>query len=170
MKIIKDLSAIEKQSLSMGKENWDFLSFLGDIGESAELNKLFISIMSQLNREIECTQCGNCCRHNIPVLDRKDIDRLSTCLQLSNDEITAEYLHKFTAKDLYIMNRVPCPFLKDNICSVYEERFDSCRVYPQLFSYSNVVSTGNLIRNTGICPIIFNFYEILKKKLKFRDT
>ncbi|MDY6788154.1 MAG: YkgJ family cysteine cluster protein [candidate division WOR-3 bacterium] len=170
MKTIKDLSEIEKQSLSMENRNWDFLSFLRNIGESAELNKLFISIMSQLEGVIDCTQCGNCCRHNIPVLDKKDIERVSACLQLSNDEFTAEYLHKFTERDLYIMNRIPCPFLKDNVCSVYEERFESCRIYPQLLSYSNVASTGNLIRNTAICPIIFNFYEILKEKLKFRDT
>jgi len=170
MKIIKDLSEIEKQSLSMESRNWDFLSFLRDIGESAELDKLFISIMSQLEDAIECTQCGNCCRHNIPVLDKKDIERVSVRLQLSNDEFTAQYLHKFTGKDLYIMNRIPCPFLKDNVCSVYEERFESCRVYPQLLSYNNVVNAGNLIKNTGICPIIFNFYENLKEKLKFRDT
>ncbi|MFO8062888.1 MAG: YkgJ family cysteine cluster protein [bacterium] len=170
MKIIKDLAVIEKQSLSLENQNWEFLSFLRDIGESDELNNIFSSILSDLEGLIECTLCGNCCRHNIPVLDRQDIERVSVRSKLSTEEFTAQYLHKFTGRDLYIMNRVPCPFLQDNTCSVYEERFDSCRVYPQLSSYSNVVNAGNLIRNTGICPIIFNFYEKLKEKLKFRDT
>lgn len=168
--LLKNIDEISKISRLQEIENWDFLSFLRDIGESVELDKVFISIMSQLNNEIDCSQCGNCCRQNLPVLDNRDIERISESIGIGTDDFINEYLHKFTGKDVYIMNRIPCPFLKGNVCSVYEERFDSCRVYPQLLSYSNIVSVGNLIRNTAICPIIFNFYEKLKEKLNFRDT
>jgi hypothetical protein len=63
---------------------------------------------------------------------------------------------------------LPCPFLIDKKCSVYDSRPDDCRSYPHLHKNEFLSRLFGVIDNYSICPIVFNVYEELKYKLHFR--
>ncbi|KPA10890.1 Fe-S-cluster oxidoreductase, partial [Candidatus Magnetomorum sp. HK-1] len=60
----------------------------------------------------------------------------------------------------------PCPFLKNNNCSIYGYQPDSCRYYPHLHKDEFAARTIGVIENYEVCPIVFNVFERLKKELK----
>jgi uncharacterized protein len=62
----------------------------------------------------------------------------------------------------------PCPFLKDNRCSVYEDRPADCSGYPYLYAPDFVFRTIGMIERTHTCPIVYQVMEDLKKSLGFR--
>jgi Fe-S-cluster containining protein len=69
----------------------------------------------------------------------------------------------------YVLNELPCPFLKDNLCSNYECRPQDCRSYPHLHKGGFVSRLWGVVENYGVCPIVFNVYERLKTELWHHD-
>jgi Fe-S-cluster containining protein len=61
----------------------------------------------------------------------------------------------------------PCPFLKDNRCSVYEERPADCKSYPYLYEPAFASRTIGMIERTSTCPIVFEVMEELKRETGF---
>ena len=61
----------------------------------------------------------------------------------------------------------PCPFLKDNLCSIYEDRPAECSGYPYLYKPDFVVRTLAMVERTFTCPIVYEVMEELKKSLDF---
>jgi Fe-S-cluster containining protein len=57
----------------------------------------------------------------------------------------------------------PCPFLKENRCSVYDERPADCSGYPYLYEPEFVFRTMGMIGRTFTCPIVYEVMEELKK-------
>ncbi len=169
MEIISNLEIIEQKAKEKENENWEFLSFLKNIDNKNKLVILAQNIYKDIEKQIDCTSCGNCCKNNILVMDENDINRFLLIIDKNKEEYKKEYLHYYKSQNIYIMNRVPCPYLKDNKCSIYEYRANSCRVYPELKTFEHIISIGNIIKNTSICPIIYNFYEFLKIETGFRN-
>jgi len=68
-----------------------------------------------------------------------------------------------------IMNTIPCHFLSDSKCTIYEKRFNECREFPHLHKPNfNDRLFGTLI-HYSICPIIYNVVEQLKIETDFFD-
>lgn len=68
---------------------------------------------------------------------------------------------------LMIINTIPCHFLSDSKCTIYENRFNECRAFPHLDKPNfNDRLFGTLI-HYSICPIIYNVVEQLKIKMQF---
>jgi hypothetical protein len=67
----------------------------------------------------------------------------------------------------YTTNTTPCPFLKDNLCSVYEDRPAECSGYPYLYEPEFVSRTLGMLERTFACPIVYEVLEDLKKSLGF---
>ena len=61
----------------------------------------------------------------------------------------------------------PCPFLKDNLCSVYEDRPNDCSGYPYLYEPEFVSRTLAMIERTFTCPIVYRVMEEQKRSLGF---
>lgn len=164
MKVIVDLDEIRELSRSREGENWAFIEFLRENSNNFQLQDLIAESADAAFDIIDCTQCGNCCRENLPLLTDTDIARISGHLHMNRDEFESQYLHYYRQYDVFLMNRVPCPFLEGKRCTVYEARFDSCRAYPEIRELRHILAKGNIMKNMSVCPIIFNFYEILKEK------
>ncbi len=169
MEFIKDLVLIKKNALSNEKENWNFIEYLKKLDEN-NVVKISIDIYNEIKDFIKCTDCGNCCKENIPILDNYDISKIAKHLNCSKDDFINKYLNKHNKYNIFLMNQIPCPFLNSNVCSVYNARFASCRAYPELTDIENILSIGNIIKNSSICPIIYNFYEILKNRTTFNKS
>ena len=84
-------------------------------------------------------------------------------------ELRARYLETDQESAKYITRELPCPFLKDNLCTIYDVRPSVCAGYPHLHrNFRNRL--WQTIDNAETCPIVFNVLERLKRRLGFRDT
>ena len=65
-----------------------------------------------------------------PVFNEQDIDRMSEGLGITGEEFKSEYLK--LEDNCLVFKQKPCPFLKGNICTMYEFRTEECRSFPHL--------------------------------------
>lgn len=171
MKVEIDLEKIKLIGKQKEDENWRFRSYLKELDiEEEELDSIVHSINDDVSSQIDCTKCANCCKVFDSVLDEEDVIKLSSGLNLNKDEFKKAYLvESQEEKDCYNFIKVPCPFLKDNKCSVYENRPKDCQSFPHLHKEEFLTRLIGVIQNYSICPIVFNVYEQLKKELWHRD-
>lgn len=114
--------------------------------------RAFQNVVLEVSKRIDCTTCARCCKTLVPGFSDEDIDRIAKHLSLSRKEFIQYYLRKRDKKE-YEMRQVPCLFLKDNKCSLYDVRPTVCKSYPKLSTKSN---SYEVVSNTRICPIVFN--------------
>lgn len=116
--------------------------------------------------KIDCLMCGNCCRTTGPMLQPKDISRLSKRLKLSEKSFFDSYLRIDEDGD-FVFKSMPCPFLgDDNFCSVYDDRPKACRAFPHT-DQKGQADIANLTRkNVRICPAVSRIFQSLSKVKK----
>jgi uncharacterized protein len=95
-----------------------------------------------------------------------EADLLSTKLKISRTAFDELYLEK-GMHGLNIINTIPCHFLNDNKCTVYEHRFEGCREFPALHLPHFNKRLFTHFMHYGRCPIIFNVIEQLKATHSF---
>ena len=65
-----------------------------------------------------------------------------------------------------VLQEAPCAFLaNDNTCFIYQVRPRACSEYPHTDRRKFHQITDLTLRNTEICPAVFNIVENLKKRL-----
>jgi len=81
-------------------------------------------------RYAPCAGCRyNCCKSNDITVDLFASIALAKRLNLSLEEFASQYL-KLNADATYPeFKRRPCPFLQENLCTVYSDRALICRLY-----------------------------------------
>ena len=171
MEIEKDLKIIESVAREKDDENWEFRSFLKqhDYGID-KLDAIVHRITDEVSAKIDCTQCGNCCKHMRPILDEDDLLRFGAGLKISADELRGKYIIQDTDNPSeYKFNTLPCPFLSGTMCTNYEFRPKSCASYPYLHKDEFVFRLLGVVENYSCCPIVFNVYEKLKDELWHDD-
>jgi Fe-S-cluster containining protein len=126
----------------------------------AETDALFSRLYQEVSREIDCTQCANCCVHQSPRLQVEDIERLSRRLGHERRELEKTLLREDA--NGFMFARQPCPLLEGKLCSCYEDRPEDCRSYPHLDKPGRVWSLMSIIGNAEVCPIV---YEVLERAL-----
>ena len=167
MDIGKGLHIIERVAKEKEEENWKFRSFLKQLDiEVEKLDAIAHQITADVTSQIDCTECGNCCKHDRPELDTDDIARFATGLRITIAKFQYEYLTQDEdAGSNQVFNSVPCPFLENNMCTNYEYRPKACASYPHLDKDEFVFRLWSVVENYAICPIVFNVYNQLKKEL-----
>ena len=136
-------------------------------GNSTQIDKVVHELFDFYSSNIDCTKCGNCCRVMKPQILKKDLKSLSLVTNLTLDEFKKEYTQIDEDGDMSF-NKLPCPFLKDLKCSVYDCRPNDCRSYPHLHKKDFISRLYGVIDNYSVCPIVFNVFEDLKFRLHFR--
>jgi len=161
-----DLRKIKNIARKKEDQNWEFRTFLK--GYSTEdLDLIVHSINDRVLSQIDCKNCGNCCREIYPSFDLQDLQKIAQAMQLSQDQFKDKYLKTDKEPGRFVTKVKPCPFLKNNICTQYENRPKSCQSYPHLDKSDFVFRLIGVISNYEICPIVFNVYEALKKEIKY---
>src|SRR5215472_16336411 len=169
-----DLIQIRTLAREKEDENWRFREFLKrkcDL-RSEEIDRRVFETSRRVWAGIECTSCANCCRQVRPSVSEEEVDRLARRLGMQRQQFIESYLEATEAcsEKPWQTCTLPCPFLKDNRCSVYEDRPADCSGYPYLHAPEFVSRTIGMIERTGTCPIVFQVMEDLKKSLGFRPT
>ena len=159
-----DLEAIARYGKTREDENFRFRTFLKG-RNSDEIDKIVHRLNRDISNQIDCTSCGYCCLKLKPCMTDQDINRLSTWLNLSPDQIRDNFIENDEGEQYF--NKLPCSFLNDKKCSIYEDRPEDCRSFPHLHKEGFNFRLLGVIQNYSICPIVFNVFEGLKKELNF---
>ena len=100
----------------------------------------------------------------------QDTEQLAAGAYISVDELLDTVIDREQAAKVGewgVFRQSPCSFLqKDNLCSVYTHRPESCRAYPvftPLFRYM----IGDILGGVGICLIIYHLIERLQNELNW---
>jgi Fe-S-cluster containining protein len=161
------LSLISDLSLENFDQNERFKNYLKNT-EIAGLDSLVHRLNSEVSAQINCQECGNCCKTLMIVVTEKEAERVSNSLQINRTDFDHQYLEK-GGHELMLMNCMPCSFLKNNSCTIYENRFEGCREFPALHLPDFNKKLFSHFMHYGRCPIIFNVIERLKMELNFEN-
>ena len=166
-----DLVQIRQQAERKEDENWKFRQFLKtQCGLDAdEIDGRVFAATRRVWAGIDCTKCANCCREVKPGFSEEEVDRLARRLEMTRERFIETYLERSEpgSKTPWTTRTTPCPFLKDNLCSVYEDRPADCSGYPYLYKPDFVFRTMAMVKRTFTCPIVYEVLEELKKSLGF---
>jgi uncharacterized protein len=164
--IVKDLDFIRKRSKKMEDQNWRFRSYL-KMKDDDKIDSLVKPIYEFVRNNIDCKECGNCCRELRPVLTSKDIKKFEKDFGLTKNEVIDKYSETDEYNELRLKAN-PCVFLDSNECTIYQNRPEDCESYPHLHKKHFTSRLIGIIENTEVCPIVYSVYEELKMKMKFR--
>jgi Fe-S-cluster containining protein len=137
--------------------------------EPGEIDQRVFEATRRVWAGIDCTTCANCCREMKPTFSEEEVDRLARRLRMARQQFIETYLAHSEAGsgNPWQTRKTPCPFLKGNLCSVYEDRPGDCSGYPYLYRPDFVFRTLGMIARTFTCPIVYEVMEELKKSLRF---
>ncbi len=126
-------------------------------------------LMQELHDEeflkTDCLTCANCCKTTSPIFTEKDISRISKYLKMKERNFVDQYLQR-DEDDFMVLKEAPCTFLdSDNTCFIYDVRPKACSEYPHTNRRKFIQITNLTLKNTEVCPAVFNIVEELKKKL-----
>lgn len=128
-----------------------------------KMDKEIHALHREVCAEIDCLECGNCCRTLGPMILPNDVDQMCKSLRIKPSVFIEKHLNTDEDGDM-VFRSMPCPFLgKDNYCAVYENRPKACREYPHT-DRKNFYQIYELsIKNASVCPIVFTVLERLKE-------
>lgn len=135
------------------------------------VERRFRRLAGEIEDQIDCTECANCCRVATTKLMKRDIEKLSRHLGIT----PAQFLAEFTVEDQEegtILRRTEsgCVFLDGNHCSVYEARPGTCVDFPHLVRGAGSIASRmwQFIDRACYCPIVYNALEAYKEETRFR--
>jgi uncharacterized protein len=169
--MVPDLVQLRASAEEKADENRKFRQFLKAQSRlhSSDVDKRVFDTTKQVWAGIDCTTCANCCREVKPSFREEEVDRLALRLVVARQQFIDAYLERTeTGEENPWQTRTkPCPFLRDNRCSVYEDRPADCKGYPYLYKPDFVLRTIGMIQRTSTCPIVYEVLEQLKQSLGF---
>ena len=169
-----DLVQIRKLGEEKEEENFRFRQFLKTRCnlEPDEVDERVFEITRRVWAGIDCTSCANCCREVKPTFSEEEVDRVARRLGMERQKFIDTHLERLevAGESPWQTRTTPCPFLKENLCSIYEDRPADCNGYPYLQQPDFVFRTMAMIERTFTCPIVYEVLEELKKSLRFLRT
>lgn len=101
------------------------------------MSKKIIEKNSQMHF-IDCSGCGaKCCQSNLVYASLYDIEKVADLFSIffliQNHKISLVYFFYYGEKE-----QEHCPYLKNDLCSVYDKRPHACKSYPFSHKDSNI--------------------------------
>ena len=129
------------------------------------LDDVVQEIHDEVFAEVDCLQCGNCCKTTSPKFTNRDIERIAKHFRMRPANFVDQYLYIDGDQD-YVLKTAPCAFLgEDNYCSIYDVRPLACQGYPHTDRKKFIQLAELTLKNTTICPAAFEIVERLKKAI-----
>ncbi len=153
--------------MDLEKENEDFKLFLKS-QDPEDIDHRVFRIQLEVTAATDCTACGNCCRTLMINVEPDELEPLSVRLQISVPEIRSRFIEE-SSQGQMIINTIPCHFLENSKCTVYESRFSECREFPHLHKKGFTRRLFGTFMHYERCAIISGTIERLKAELSFND-
>jgi Fe-S-cluster containining protein len=146
-------------------ENQAFRDFIKS-KDSLNVDEIVIRLNTEIESKIDCTECGACCSNLMINITEEECSTVSKNLQLDKEEFKLKFVES-GSHGMMIMNTIPCHFLCEKKCTIYENRFTDCRAFPNLDQPNFSSRLFATLVHYGMCPIIFNVVEQLKIETNF---
>lgn len=146
-------------------ETRKFLNRLKKISPK-DLDEVVADLHDKAFAQIDCLQCGNCCRTLGPRLTDRDIQEMASALRIKPAALTQKYLNIDEDRD-FVFASMPCPFIGDeNLCSIYSSRPRACAEYPHTDRRRFVQLLDLTLKNLSTCPAVCDIVAELKRYYK----
>lgn len=162
---LTDLAILQSLAKDKEQENDRFKEFIKE-SDGVEVDDLVQELDAIISPTINCTSCGNCCKSLMVCLNETEADNLSNHLHQSRKDFDEKYLEK-GSNGMMIINQMPCHFLSENKCTIYEYRFEGCKEFPALHLPNFKRRLFTTFMHYDRCPIIFNVVEKMKERMDF---
>ena len=158
--LVTDLAVIAAESVIKEEENRAFVDHLKKLN-TVEIDEAIHRLEKVITPKIDCTECGNCCKTLMINVEEKEADIAANHLLMTRTAFDDAYLEKSLSGKMLI-SKIPCHFLADNKCTIYESRFGGCREFPALHLPNIQKRLFTIFMHYDRCPIIYNVMEELK--------
>ena len=157
------IRSLEERARKNEKDQTKYLRRLREKNPK-KLDEMFRRLHDEVFAEMDCLDCGNCCKTTSPRFMQRDIDRIAKHFNMHPKTFRLQYLD-LDEDDDWVLRKTPCPFLlADNSCSIYHVRPKACQEYP----HTNVKNMrGHLViarNNLSICPAVYEIVERIRKE------
>jgi Fe-S-cluster containining protein len=165
--MLTDLVQIRRLGQQKRDENSRFRAYLRNHRHSDRRLRRF---GEDIEAQIDCTTCANCCRVSEVEITDRDVDKLAKFLGMTREEFIRDSTQQSESGEL-ILKRTEsgCVFLEDNLCSVYEARPQNCANFPHLVRGTGSIASRmwRLVERAEYCPIVYNWMEKVKEDIGF---
>ena len=129
-------------------------------------------IALEVEEQIDCTQCANCCRVATAKVTERDIERLAKYQRLKPARVMADFVVE-SEEEGHVLSRdkkTGCVFLSGNECTVYDARPESCQRFPHVVRGNGSLASRmwEFVDRACYCPIVYNSLEAFKDELDFK--
>lgn len=165
--MITDLVQIRRLGHQKRNENFRFRAYLKNHRHSDRRLRRF---GEDIEAQIDCTKCANCCRVSEVGITDRDIEKLAKFIGMTREEFLRDSTQRDEFGDLILKKtEAGCVFLKDNLCTVYEARPQNCANFPHLVRGSGSIASRmwQFVDRAEYCPIVYNWMEKVKEDIGF---
>jgi uncharacterized protein len=165
--MLTDLVQIHRLGQQKRDENSRFRAYLRNHRHSDRRLRRF---GEDIEAQIDCTTCANCCRVSEVEITDRDIDKLAKFLGMSREEFIRDSTQQSESGELILKRtEAGCVFLEGNLCSVYEARPQNCANFPHLVRGTGSIASRmwRLVERAEYCPIVYNWMEKVKEDIGF---
>ena len=167
--MLTDLIQIRQLGEKKRPENERFRRYLKSHDHS---DRILRRIAEEVQGQIDCTQCAECCRVATAKLSERDVERLARHLRISRDRFLAQYTMQGPEEGLILKRSEEsgCVFLEGNSCAVYEARPETCQRFPHVVRGNGSIASRmwEFVDRACYCPIVYNSLEAFKQEQGFR--
>lgn len=135
------------------------------------VERRFRRIAEDIEEQIDCLACANCCRVATAKVTDRDIEKLAKFLGIRREEFVRNYTVESEEEGLILKRtETGCVFLSGNECIVYEARPHTCIDFPHLVRGAGSITSRmwQFIDRATYCPIVYNSLEAFKEETGFR--
>ena len=156
--MVTDLAEVFRLGTAKLKENLAFRRYLS---AHHYTDKPFQILASEVQQQVDCTPCANCCRHSVVSVNKWEIENIARHIGTTSEAVARLYtVPDPDAPALRILRNSGegCVFLDGNLCMIYEARPKTCRDFPHVAVGRHSLGSrqSSLARWAPLCPIIFN--------------
>jgi Fe-S-cluster containining protein len=166
--MLTDLVQIRRLGEQKRDENFRFRRY---IKSHNFVERQFRHAAEEIEEQIDCRQCAECCRVGEVPLAERDVEHLSRFLRISPKKFAEEYTATGEDGELILRrSKAGCVFLDGNDCTVYEARPGNCERFPHLIRGAGSIQSRmwQFVDRAAYCPIVYNWMEAVKNLTKFR--
>ena len=168
--MLTDLVQIRRLGEKKSGEN---LKFRSHLKRHNFVERRLKKIAQEIEEQIDCTQCANCCRVATTKLTERDVEKIAKFLRIKPAQFLRDYTIESEEEGLILKrDDSGCIFLSGNECTIYESRPHTCEDFPHL-----VRGSGSLLSRmwempdrATYCPIVYNSLEAFKEEVGFRSS